>query len=151
MESSGTAGSWLDTKQTGHVSLQFTTRNDTGGTATCIVLTMFATSPNIRQQVMKPIFFPVSKYIYECVYIYICVCVENNRCTMKHGYIEYDTMIWYIVIIMIWHVMDCDGLICCCIWMYLWQYVARPADLDPLPPLVLSKSDNRHQIPSLAV
>ena len=51
---------------------------------------------------------------------------------------------------MIWHVMDCDGLICCCIWMYLWQYVARPADLDildPLPPLVLSKSDNRHQIP----
>ena len=52
--------------------------------------------------------YTVCIYIY---YIHKCVCVENNRCTMKHGYIEYDTMTWCIVIIIIlWHVMDCDGL-----------------------------------------
>ena len=106
MESSGTAGSWLDTKQTGHVSLQFTTRNDTGGTATCIVLTMFATSPNIRQQVMKPIFFPVSKYIYECVYIYMCVCGKQplHDETWIHWIWHYD------LIHSDHHDMTCDGL-----------------------------------------
>ena len=107
MESSGTAGSWLDTKQTGHVSLQFTTRNDTGGTATCIVLTMFATSPNIRQQVMTPILFPVSKYIYECV-LYICVCVWKTTAARWNMDIHW---IWhYDLIHSDHHDMTCDGL-----------------------------------------